>query len=99
MAPSSPASPQLSLPPPLLPAKTGAAPPLVREQLRQEGSRHRYQWQPPATQEGFWNMVRLVMAELAVRARLYCDWCGPVPCGLATQGNTIGPVTSPAAGS
>ncbi len=42
----------------------GVAPPLVREQLRQEGSRHRYQWQPPATQEGFWNMVRLLLSTL-----------------------------------
>lgn len=49
----------------------GAAPLLVREQLRQEGSRHRYQWQPPATQEGFWNMVRRLLARTG-RAGVAC---------------------------
>ena len=29
---------------------------MSREQLRQEASRHRYKWRPPATQEGFWSM-------------------------------------------
>jgi hypothetical protein len=31
---------------------------LHRGQLMQEGSRHRYLFRPPDTQEGFWDMVR-----------------------------------------
>lgn len=29
---------------------------VTREELRQEGGRHRYRYQPPATPQEFWNM-------------------------------------------
>ena len=35
---------------------TGTAAPLSREQLRQEGSRHRFMYVPPATPSDDWNM-------------------------------------------
>ncbi|BDA48139.1 probable DNA endonuclease RBBP8 at C-terminar half [Coccomyxa sp. Obi] len=36
------------------PASAAAAP--VREQLRQDASRHRYRYEPPATPDGFWDL-------------------------------------------